>query len=187
MSDEEWRPVVGHEGLYEVSDHGRVRSLDRYVERSDGVLRFFPGVTLSPSADKDGYKTIGLKRNGTEKRTGVHRLVLRAFVGPCPQGMEARHLDGDPANNALGNLCWSTHVVNESDKVRHGTRVLTVHCPRRHLLVAPNLTTYRHGCLACNRMWSAVRRAHERGITLDRQIESDRRYVEIMSEAAMAS
>jgi hypothetical protein len=51
----------------------------------------------------------------------VHRLVLEAFVGPCPEGMECCHYDGNPLNNHLGNLRWDTHKNNEADKRRHGT------------------------------------------------------------------
>jgi hypothetical protein len=51
----------------------------------------------------------------------VHRLVLDAFVGPCPEGMEARHLNGNSMDNRLENLAWSTHAVNMADKFRHGT------------------------------------------------------------------
>lgn len=51
----------------------------------------------------------------------VHHMVLTAFIGPKPEGKEARHRDGDPTNNALTNLRWSTHVENEKDKIGHGT------------------------------------------------------------------
>lgn len=50
----------------------------------------------------------------------VHRLVLEAFIGPCPPGLECRHIDGDPSNNWLDNLCWETHDENDADKKRHG-------------------------------------------------------------------
>jgi hypothetical protein len=52
----------------------------------------------------------------------VHRLVLEAFVGPCPEGLETRHLDGNPSNNRLENLVWDTHANNMADGIRHGTR-----------------------------------------------------------------
>ena len=50
----------------------------------------------------------------------VHRLILETFIGPCPEGMECRHLDGNPTNNHLSNLCWGTRSENQKDKVRHG-------------------------------------------------------------------
>jgi hypothetical protein len=52
----------------------------------------------------------------------VHRLVLEAFAGPCPEGRECCHEDGDPANNSLGNLRWDSHQANMDDMLRHGTR-----------------------------------------------------------------
>lgn len=116
----QWRPVPGREGAYEVSDRGYVRSLDRVVLRSDGRSRPFPGRLLTPSQDKRGYLFVCLQRY---HRSAVHRLVLEAFRGPCPPGMETRHLDGCPRNNTLDNLVWGTHSENECDKFRHGTRI----------------------------------------------------------------
>ena len=79
---------------------------------------------LEGTPDKDGYVSVSPKNSLTGKTMGhrLHRLVLEAFVGPCPPGMEACHVpDGDRSNNRLENLSWSTHVVNVSDKVAHGT------------------------------------------------------------------
>lgn len=117
---EEWRPVVGCEGLYEVSNFGRVRSLDRWVKANSGRrrtgVRYF---TPSSSGKNKKYKRV-LLRN-PDKQRPVHHLVLEAFVGSRPENCEARHLDGDPSNNRLDNLAWGTKAENEADKVRHGT------------------------------------------------------------------
>lgn len=140
--DELWRPVVGYEGWYEVSTRGGVRSVDRVVVTSNGKRRTFPGVVLAQGTLPDtGYRTVGLKRNGTTKRVLVHRLVLEAFVGPSPAGHECCHKDGDPANNSLENLRWGTKSENVRDQVRHGThnRGRRTECPRGHALVEPNL------------------------------------------------
>lgn len=67
---------------------------------------------------KTGYVYVDLGKGNKEL---VHRLVLEAFVGPCPAGMECRHLDGDKSNNRLDNLCWGTKSENYHDKVKHGT------------------------------------------------------------------
>lgn len=108
---EEWRAVVGYEGCYEVSSLGRVRS----VREKGGILK-------SHAGNKYGHRYVGLWK-GTKKDLLVHRLVLEAFVGPCPPGMECRHFpDRDPANNRLDNLRWGTHRENEGDKEVHGTR-----------------------------------------------------------------
>jgi hypothetical protein len=72
---------------------------------------------LRPTAGRQGYQKVDLD----DVTCAVHTLVLNAFVGPRPAGHECRHLDGDPANNALTNLAWGTHAENYRDKVRHGS------------------------------------------------------------------
>jgi transcriptional regulator len=77
---------------------------------------------LRISYDKYGYAEICLYHNGIQKGFAVHRLVLFAFVGPCPKGMQTRHFpDDDKANNRLENLSWATPKVNNADKLVHGT------------------------------------------------------------------
>ena len=68
-----------------------------------------------------GYPTVNLSDGVGKRRWYVHRLVLEAFVGPRPEGMACRHLDGDRANNRVENLAWGTYSENERDKLRHGT------------------------------------------------------------------
>lgn len=109
---EEWRPVVGFEGLYEVSDQGRVRSAPRPKTRG-GLLR--------PGGHRSGHLHVVLSRAGRVCTRQVHRLVLEAFTGPCPEGQECRHLNGDPADNRHVNLCWGTRSENVQDMIRHGT------------------------------------------------------------------
>jgi hypothetical protein len=70
---------------------------------------------------KTGYLAVDLMIDHIRRGRLVHRLVLEAFKGPCPPGMEARHLDGSRDNNRADNLEWATHAVNIADKVRHGT------------------------------------------------------------------
>jgi hypothetical protein len=126
---ERWLPVVGYEGCYEVSDHGRIRSVARVVERhyargkpmrplpvSTKIRRQFP----SPK----GYPSVSLSKRGVIKTKQVHALVLTAFVGVCPPGYEACHWDGDRTNPRLTNLRWGTGVDNAADMRRHGTMLL---------------------------------------------------------------
>ena len=75
-----------------------------------------------PFLGRDGYPRLHI-RDGGDRHVGVHTLVLETFVGPCPAGMECRHLDGVKTNNRLENLVWGTRQENEADKERHG-RVL---------------------------------------------------------------
>jgi hypothetical protein len=118
---ERWLPIAGYEGLYEVSDHGRVRSLDRKLPYADGRVCIWKGRILRQSFSAGVYPKVALSKNCRQATRTVHRLVLETFVGPCPDGMEGCHNDGDPTNNHLSNLRWDTPLSNSDDKIRHGT------------------------------------------------------------------
>ena len=115
LGDESWKPVVGYEGIYEVSSLGRVRSLDRV----DSIGRPRSGKVLS-SCRGGAYPSVCLC-DGSKANRRVHTLVLEAFVGPRPQGHEACHNDGNPINNRLENLRWDTKSANQVDRLAHGT------------------------------------------------------------------
>lgn len=151
---EVWRAVPGYvEGSYEVSDLGRVRSLDRIT--SHGHRR--RGVILKPIRHERGYPMVNLWHSNVQRMQLVHRLVLLAFVGPSPDGLEARHGDGDPTNAALTNLSWGTHSENEFDKVDHGTHrnASKDSCPSGHPYDEANTYVYpgraHRGCRTCRR------------------------------------
>ena len=114
---EEWRTIPGIEG-YEASNLGRIRSVDRLVKgRANQKPWFKAGSLLNPFvANERGY--LRVKAGG--RLHYVQRLVLMAFVGPCPEGLEACHADGDPTNNALSNLRWDTRKENAADRTLHG-------------------------------------------------------------------
>jgi hypothetical protein len=116
---EQWRPVVGHPG-YEVSDLGRVRSLDRIVEAkgATGGPRRYKGQMLNPGPSNFGHLSVVLGRHKTRM---VHTLVLEAFVGPRPKGMDGCHGPGGTQDNRLENLRWDTRSNNILDGVRAGT------------------------------------------------------------------
>jgi len=114
----EWKAVVGYEGRYEVSATGLVRSL-LHQSRWGPTLRPRPR-TLKPDLTK-GYLRVTLARDGRTERRSVHQLVLEAFAGPCPEGLEGSHKDGDRTNNILDNLCWETTSQNNLRKRQHGT------------------------------------------------------------------
>lgn len=115
MNAERWLPVVGYEGRYEVSDHGRVRNVRKTKRGPAGRL-----LKAGPGAQR--YPVVTLSANGHRKAVTVHRLVLAAFVGPCPDGWHGRHLDGGRTNNRLDNLAWGTPQQNSDDTKRHGAR-----------------------------------------------------------------
>jgi hypothetical protein len=117
---EEWRPVVGYEDLYEVSNKGRVKSLARVVICGRGTRRIKGRELKRQFIGR--YPSVMLYINDIDNRFLVHRLVLEAFVGPCPEGMECRHLNGDPEDNRWPeNLVWGTSSENAGDRRRHGT------------------------------------------------------------------
>lgn len=153
-----WLPVTGWEGYYEVSSEGEVRSLDRYVTLSNGGKRRYKGKRLSPGVNRHGYPTVALTRPGKRQTMKVHRMVLTAFVGPCPDGMEACHNNGDRGDARLANLRWDTPSNNQRDRRRHGTdhQVNKTHCPQGHeytpenTKVIPSRPTARY-CRQCHK------------------------------------
>lgn len=111
IEGEEWRPIPGYEGRYEVSSEGRVRSW----ARKDGPhLR-------RPSTGDQRYHSVTLCRDGRHEQRAIHTLVALVFIGPRPEGMEVRHLDGNSHNNRAANLTYGTHAENMLDQRRHGT------------------------------------------------------------------
>lgn len=116
-----WKPIVGYEGLYEVSDSGDVRSVDR-VEKSDvWNLRTRKGRLLRKQTKRSGYDSVNLYKGGHMKTYLVHRLVASAFVpNPNPGLTEVNHKNGNRTDNAASNLEWITH----SENVAHSFLVL---------------------------------------------------------------
>jgi hypothetical protein len=123
---EKWLSVAGYDGLYEVSNMGRLRSLGRTkntLRRGGGyALMSYPARMMKLSTDKCGYLRATLTdEHGAHKCVYVHRLVCEAFHGPQPDGCEVAHGDNDRANAAASNLRWATRYENVWDKDRHGT------------------------------------------------------------------
>jgi len=120
--EEEWRPVVGYEGLYEVSSLGRVKSVPRFVKSKNQhskYTRMAAGGALSPRADHQ-YLRVNLYKHGTPRRVTVHRLVLEAFVGPKSGDVQCCHNNGDCTDNRPENLRWGTFRENMADRDKHG-------------------------------------------------------------------
>lgn len=111
---EEWRPILGYEGLYEVSNLGRVRSLH---------ARFAEPRPCKFGTDQTGYPTVMLSKEGRRKPFTVHRLVAVAFHGSLRNALhrEVGHLDGDMKNCRADNLKWVSKTENEAHKYAHGT------------------------------------------------------------------
>ncbi len=185
---ETWKQIAAYEDMYEVSDAGQVRSVNRVSTNRIGQLRSLKGRVLKPATTVGGYLQVMLCRESVTRPFAIHRLVLTAFDRPPRPGEQARHLDGNQLNNRLDNLAWGTASDNAWDKVRLGTHHYMVRdrCKWGHLLVAPNLNAVPSGrqCRACVLSRTAIRDAKVRkGVVLDHQAESDRRYAGIMSSA----
>jgi hypothetical protein len=201
---ERWLDVPGYEGIYEVSDAGRIRSVPRVTAQG----RIVVGKILSQFPNQRGRLMVTLQRDGAKHTQLVHRLVLKTFVGPCPAGMEACHNDSDRTNNALSNLRWDTPNNNWADRrALHAVRAADLepvqpnkahyrsqqtHCKRGHLLEQPNLLASKlklnqRGCLACSRAHSNVRRFKQNGVELDLAAEADRQYAVLLAESDEAA
>ena len=154
LPGEEWRPVPNYPG-YEISNMGRCRSWK--VQPSPRLI--------APGSKPDGYLNYRLRNPGGVQLTRMaHRLVMEVFVGPCPDGMEVRHLDGDQANNRLENLTYGTRSENMRDIVRHGRHHWKnkTHCPHGHEYTDDNIRRDGRGrrhCRACERARWGGRRA----------------------------
>lgn len=124
---EEWRPVVGFEGLYEVSSLGDVRRIGPAAKTGHGRGG---GAVIGRHVRKHmipgGYWHVQLWRKGGPKTLLVHRVVAAVFIGPLPDGKEVNHLDGDKANNAATNLEYVTRSENMQHAYRTGLRKVTI-------------------------------------------------------------
>lgn len=119
-----WRDIPDLEGLYQASDYGRLRSLDRQFPvhgKSGPYQRVLRGRQVPGWTCESGHLRVGLTlADGSPVQRYVHHLILETFVGPCPPGRECRHLDDRPANNRLTNLSWGTRHENAADAGRNG-------------------------------------------------------------------
>ena len=155
-----WKPLPEWEGFYEISSHGQIRSVDRTLP--DG--RRYRGKMLSPYSLPSGYRKVNLARDGKRFPKYMHRLVLETFHGPCPEGMETRHLNGDRSDNRVENLKWGTPTENNLDIVAHGrhNEARKTHCPQGHPLSTVNLVARKgRKCLSCSRAHALVWRRPE--------------------------
>lgn len=116
MIEEIWKSIINYEGFYEVSNWGRIKSLQYHGKIREKILK---------PCKNQNWKSIrffvDLKKNNIKNRFYVHQLVATAFIGPCPPDMEVCHNDGDATNNFADNLRYGTHKENMQDMIKHGT------------------------------------------------------------------
>jgi hypothetical protein len=119
---ERWRDIPGWEGLYQASDQGRIRSVDRSMPHSGYGTINLKGRVLSPApVGKSGHLKTNLWKDNIRHGLYVHRLVSLIWIGPCPDGQEVCHGPNGVSDNSVGNLSYGTHQQNSLDMYRDGT------------------------------------------------------------------
>ena len=113
---EEWKDIAGFEGLYQVSNLGRVRSLDRERRQmsSHGTMmtKMYRGSAITPTNNGNGYMIVGLRKDGVRKNYYVHRLVADAFISNPDNCEQVNHKDYNKSNNTAENLEWVSQIDN---------------------------------------------------------------------------
>lgn len=144
----EYRDLPGFPG-YRVGNDGSIWS-SKWSPRPENPWR-----RLRANFYGKGYQAVNLRNDGRYWLTYLHRAVLETFVGPCPEGMECRHLDGIKTHNHLANLKWGTKLENVADKRRHGT----INCGEKN-----------GGAKLLEQDVVAIRKEYKRGVVTHKQI-----------------
>lgn len=121
---EEWRDVPGYEGYYQVSNKGRVKSVERMVPRGNHTYPVQERILMTPPSSL-GYPMVNLSKNSSGRTCFVHHLVMSAFVGPCPDGCNVNHIDGDTTHNDFRNLeyvSYKEHDTHTREVLGHDMR-----------------------------------------------------------------
>ena len=130
FKNEKWLPVVGYEGLYEISNYGRIYSVPNN-NKVGGILK-------DHIDKKTGYHFIILSKNNKTFNTGIHRLVAQAFI-PNPENKPTvNHIDGNKSNNNINNLEWATHKEQLIHSFKLGLRDKQCNIERKCVLIYPN-------------------------------------------------
>ena len=178
MAHEEWRDIVGYEGYYQVSNLGRVRSVDRVIPRTNQADARLTGKILGFNPHgHNGYLCVKLSKDGQHKNMRVHRLVAEAFIPNPMEKPQIDHIDMNKHNNTADNLRWVS--CKENMAYRH-----TEEESSRSPILCSNGKTYVScadaakdlGCNASNiyRVINGHRRAY-RGLTFERSKDKENR------------
>ena len=154
---ENWKDIKGYEGFYQVSNLGRVRSLERDVYFPNGTIHRIKEKILVPVLDNKGYQFVGLHKNGKRKDMKVHRLVAMAFI-PNPENKPmVNHKDENPLNNCVDNLEWCTAQYNAN----YGTRNERMIQNRRSYKLGNHPKAKAVFCVELNKTFDCAKRAEE--------------------------
>lgn len=161
QQSEIWLPVKGYEGLYEVSDMGRVRSLDKIIATNilNNTTRLLKGRIIRFTEGPTGYLYATLYQNGIKKTHTIHRLVISSFIQPDLNRPDCNHKNGNKRDNALHNLEWCTQTENN----RHAFKTGLNKGPRGELQGRSKLLTSQV---------IEIRKKHLEGITTEQLADS---------------
>lgn len=180
---EVWKDIEGYEGLYQVSNIGRVKSLEKYVPGKNGCKQVRRERILNCSVNGSGYPHFSIYKDGVVKTVLVHRIVASAFLDNPLQLPEVNHIDGDKTNNRSENLEWCTEKQNVrhawenginrmTDKHRESARKVGLNNGKK--VLCSNGVVYPSGCEAARQLglsqgnvWSVLngKRKHTKGYT----------------------
>lgn len=155
---EQWRWVVGYEGSYQVSDHGRVRSVERVVRHYLGGPKKLKGKVLRAApGNQYGHLMVNFSKEGIRRTATVHSIVAEAWIGPCPAGQQVRHGPNGVIDNSVRNLCYGTPSEDHLDRRRDGTHggVIVVRSDgvefiNMHVAAEESDCMYQHIWSCCN-------------------------------------
>ena len=139
-----WKDVKGYEGIYQVSNLGRVRSLDRMAGRN----RLYKGRVIMERTHNTGYKFVRLCRNNKFEQPSIHRLVAEAFIPNPNNKPTVNHIDENKGNNIVTNLEWATYKEN----CNHGTRNIRAHINRDEKKVGEKVRQTRKKLGMCHKI-----------------------------------
>ena len=161
---ENWKDIKGYEGFYQVSNLGRVRSLERDVFLPNGIVnRHIEEKILVPILNAYGYSFVNLHKNGKSKAILIHRLVAMAFIENPEHKPQVNHKDENPLNNCVDNLEWCTASYNAN----YGTRNVRMIQNRRSFKLENNPNAKAIFCEELNKTFDCARIAEkELGISV---------------------
>ena len=107
-----WKDIEGYEGLYQISNLGKVRSLDRFIVKKNGSIQKYKGRILLASDDMHGYDHVSLSKGSSVKKKKIYRLVAETFIENPDKLKVVNHIDGNKSNNCVSNLEWCSSAVN---------------------------------------------------------------------------
>ena len=138
VKSEEWRDIVGYEGLYQVSNLGRIKSLKRVVIRKNGKPHAVPERIRVCTLDNKGYRLVKLHKYGVKTTCKVHRLVAASFIANPHNKEQVDHIDGNKSNNSVTNLRWCTNKENcNYPNIRRAKHYNVVMKGKHHHLARP--------------------------------------------------